>query len=163
MVDTEFLQSHALFGGISHADLQTIIPLLKPETFAKDEFIVTEGEHGDRVYFICEGTVEVLKRTIASTGSTSTALAVLRRGDSFGEMELIDVQRRSASVKALEDVAALTLSNEDLHKIYQQNAEVFTLIIMNMAREISRRLRNMDALVASSLYAAIWDREGASA
>jgi CRP-like cAMP-binding protein len=62
-------------------------------------------------------------------------------GDCFGEMALIDMSPRSASVIALEDCSALRLTNADLHRVYQADLEQFALIQMNIARELSRRLR----------------------
>jgi CRP/FNR family cyclic AMP-dependent transcriptional regulator len=152
MVGIEFLQSHALFGGVSDEGMEVIRPLLKEERFGKGDLIVKEGDSGDRLYFICEGSVEVLKDVSSATGDAHRQLAVLVAGDTFGEMELIDIQLRSASVKALEDVSALTLSNRDMHRIYKSNLEVFTMVVMNMAREISRRLRIADAHAGSLLY-----------
>ena len=150
MVSPEYLQSHALFGGVRSDDLAAIIPLLKEEEFAAGAYVVHEGDEGNRMYFIQKGSVEVVK-TVEDTGS-ERRLAVLSEGDTFGEMELIDVQNRCASVKALEQLTVLTLGNDDMYKIFQQNQEVFIIILMNIAREISRRLRKMDALIASSLF-----------
>ena len=103
------------------------------------------------MYFIRRGSVEVLKN--AGDANRKRRLAVLNEGDTFGEMELIDVQNRSASVRALEELTVLTLGNEDMYEIFEHNRDAFIIILMNIAREISRRLRKMDALVASSLYA----------
>ena len=72
-------------------------------------------------------------------------------GDTFGEMELIDIQPCAATVRATEDSVVLTLSNTDFHKISKMDLKSFTLIVMNLAREISRRLRRMDALLAKSI------------
>lgn len=159
MIGTEFLRSHSLFGGISDEGIEVIKPLLKEEHFPKGEFIVKEGESGDRLYFICEGSVEILKEIKTPEGVTQGTLAVLETGDTFGEMELIDIQCRSATVRALKDVTAQSLSNKDMFTIYKSNLETFTMIILNLAREISRRLRNMDVLVGSSLYSAPEHRE----
>ncbi len=150
MVRPEYLQSHALFGGVGTDDLESIIPLLHEEKFATGAYVVREGEQGSCMYFIRQGSVEVLISTDGTPGERR--LAVLNEGDTFGEMELIDVQNRSASVRALEDLNVLTLSNNDLYEIFHHNQEVFIIILMNIAREISRRLRKMDALVASSLF-----------
>ncbi len=54
------------------------------------------------------------------------------------------MQARSASIRALEPVNALSLSNGDLLKIYQTDMPTFTLIVLNLARELSRRLRRLD-------------------
>ncbi|MFT4562785.1 MAG: CRP/FNR family cyclic AMP-dependent transcriptional regulator [Gammaproteobacteria bacterium] len=150
MIKAEDLQSHALFGGVSDESLALIIPLFKQVSFEKGATVVNEGEQGNRMFFIRQGSVEVVKNTDATPPTRQ--LAILGEGDSFGEMELIDVQPRSASVRALERLNLWTLSNEDMYEIYQRDKELFIIILMNIAREISRRLRKMDVLVASSLY-----------
>lgn len=146
MTLTDYLQSHALFGGLSDASMERIIPMFKEESFVTGAFIIREGEEGDRIYFICEGSVEILKVKTTPEGDTYRQLAVLGVGDAFGEMELIDIQKRSASVRALEFVLTVSLSNRDLYKIHKTDPDAFTIIIMNMAREISRRLRRMDEM-----------------
>lgn len=154
MVEGSFLQSHALFGGVNDEAINEILPLLEEEVFLAGANIVTEGETGDRLYLICQGSVEVIKIANNPEGKTERRLAVFEVGDTFGEMELIDIQPRSATVRALEDVTAVSLSNEKLFEIYNNNLETFAMIIMNIAREISRRLRAMDTLVSTSLYSA---------
>jgi CRP-like cAMP-binding protein len=152
VVDLESLRKHSLFGGISRKALESIAPLLQERTFVQGNFIVHEGDHGGTLHFIVEGSVEILKRVPGGTVHDQRQLAVLKTGATFGEMELIDIQCCAASVRALEDVKVLTLTNSDMYQIYEDSLETFALIIMNMAREISRRLRRMDALMASSLY-----------
>jgi CRP/FNR family cyclic AMP-dependent transcriptional regulator len=154
MVGKEFLQSHALFGGITDDDIKMISGLFKEEQFVEGDYIIKEGEDGDRLYFICKGSVEVLKQVQQAEGAIQERLTVFGTGDTFGEMELIDIQRRSASVRAIEDVSALSLSNRDMYSIYKSSPTAYTMIIMNIAREISRRLRKMDAVVANSLFSA---------
>ena len=104
----------------------------------------------DRLYFICEGAVSIVKRA-QTPDSGSETIARLGKGDAFGEMELIDIQPCVATVLALEDVTALTLSNRALYRIYKENLKTYAMIVLNMAREISRRLRKMDAVVATTL------------
>jgi CRP-like cAMP-binding protein len=152
MVNVEFLQSHALFGGIGDVDIKAIQKHLQEERFSQGEFLAKEGEAGDRLYFICKGSVEVLKKVHNSPGFEQVTLAVFGKGDTIGEMELIDIQARSASVRALEDVLALSLSNQAMYEIYKEHLDVFAMLVLNIAREISRRLRRMDALVDSSLF-----------
>ena len=65
---------------------------------AAGEYVVRAGEEGGRMYFVRHKSVKVLKETDGSTGERR--LAILRKGDTFGEMELIEVPNRSASVKA---------------------------------------------------------------
>ena len=154
MVPREFLRSHALFGGLTDEQLEFVVPLLEEVSFEEGEFVLREGEPGSRLFFICEGRVEVVKQVSAANGGGLRRLAVLRTGDTFGEMELIDIQPRSASVRALEPVGALALSNRDMYRLSKVDLMTFTMITMNIAREISRRLRRMDAFVVDSLFAA---------
>jgi CRP-like cAMP-binding protein len=146
------LEKHALFGGLQPAELDLLRSLMKEERFPAGQDIVKEGDLGDRLYFIRAGSVEVIKACPDKPG-TSAQLAVLHAGDTFGEMELIDIQRRSATVRALEDVDALSLSNRDLYRVSQENMQTFSMLVMNIAREISRRLRRINALMASALFA----------
>jgi CRP/FNR family transcriptional regulator, cyclic AMP receptor protein len=156
MISTIFLKSHALFGGLTDVELDKIMGFMQEKTFSTAEIIITEGESGGTLYFITQGSVEILKRVICSeTGNQQSyyeQIAVLKEGDTFGEMELIDIQPRAATVKALEPTATLTLSSLDLYKIQKWNMQTYTMIILNLAREISRRLRKMDELVASTLF-----------
>ncbi|MDR0374372.1 MAG: cyclic nucleotide-binding domain-containing protein [Treponema sp.] len=105
--------------------------------FQAGEVIMSEGVYNDRVYFILEGTVEARKNKVA--------LAELRQGDALGEMELIEIVPIVAMIRALDKAAALSLSNRKLHEIYKNDISTFAMAIMNLARELSRRLRNMDA------------------
>ena len=141
-----FLQAQPLFGGVDDRAMAAIIPLLREVNFAAGEVIVNEGDDGDAMFVICHGSVEVLKSCPTAANVLGTRIAVLGVGDVFGEMELIDLQPRSATVRALEPVEALALSNGDLFQIYEFDMPTFALIVLNLARELSRRLRRIDDL-----------------
>ena len=146
MVDLTALHNHSLFGGITEDQIARIKDFFILEEYGEGDFIEREGETGDRIYFIIEGQVEVLKK-ITETGKLSR-IFMFSEGDVFGEMELIDVQPCAASVRALRPTTALTLSNKGLHQISQYDLKVFSLMIMNLARDISRRLRKADDIIA---------------
>jgi CRP/FNR family transcriptional regulator, cyclic AMP receptor protein len=146
MVDLKSLHSHSLFGGITEDQISGIKEFFVLEEFAENEFIEREGETGDRIYFIIEGQVEILKK-ITKSGNLSR-IFVFSEGDIFGEMELIDVQPCAASVRALKPTKVLTLSNKGFYSISKYDLKVFSLMIMNLARDISRRLRKADEIIA---------------
>ncbi|WP_300337429.1 cyclic nucleotide-binding domain-containing protein [Accumulibacter sp.] len=156
MTTSQFLQDQPLFGGVDDQAIAAIMPLLREVNFAAGEPIVREGEDGDSLFVICSGSVEVLKASAAEDGVFEECIAVLKVGDVFGEMELLDTQSRSATVRALEPVSALALSNGDLFRIYESDLPTFTLIVLNLARELSRRLRSIDLMAVH--YMAIEDR-----
>ncbi len=65
-------------------------------------------------------------------------------GDCFGEMALLDMNPRSASAFAVADSTAIELSTAHLLSLYTRDLEQFTIMQMNLARELSRRLRLAD-------------------
>jgi CRP/FNR family transcriptional regulator, cyclic AMP receptor protein len=152
IISLKFLRTHSLFGGLSDSELKSVRSLRKRRCFAKGDTIIREGEPGDRLYFIHQGSVEVVKKITRKYGSGSKKLAVLAEGDTFGEMELIDIQPRAATVRAIANTETFMLSNADLYRISKLNIKTFTIIIMNLAREISRRLRKSDESIVNHLF-----------
>jgi CRP-like cAMP-binding protein len=59
-------------------------------------------------------------------------------------MEVLDVMPSVATIKAITPTQVMSISNHNLRQIYRNDIKVFALIIMNLARDISRRLRNTD-------------------
>ena len=146
MQTAKFLQQRPLFGAVDDRAMPATMPLMREFNFAAGEVIVQEGEDGDSLFVICSGSVEVLKAGPTTNDLLCKRIAILKVGDVFGEMELIDMQSRSASVRALEAVSVLALSNGDLFQIYESALPTFALIVLNLAREVSRRLRSIDDL-----------------
>jgi CRP-like cAMP-binding protein len=142
MVQPETLRKYSLFGGLLEEQIESIIPLLEKENFGPDEIIITEGKPNDKIYFLIEGQVMVSKRDIT--------LSRFGEGEAFGEMEVLDVMPAAASIKALSQVTVMSMSNKALREIYKIDVKIFSLIIMNLARDLCRRLRRMDEKLASS-------------
>jgi len=150
VVAIQHLQGYALFGGVSDEQMIRLARLLRQEHFAEGAFLFNQGDPADRLFFIQQGQVEILSRL---SDDTQVRLSLRQEGDSIGEMAMIDLQPRSASVRALEPVTVLSIKYLDLSALYGEDPPLFTLILMNLARELSRRLRDMDEVVASSLFA----------
>ena len=142
-VTNEFLSHHSMFGGLTDEQLDITRTFLHTETFTSGESVLVQGEANNRVYFIIKGSVVVRKKALFERELTTLSV-----GDSFGEMELIDIQNCAASIVCLSDVVTVTLSHYDLHRLYTAHPEIFTMIIMNLARDISRRLRATNDLLA---------------
>ena len=140
MIEPSQLAQYALFGGLTDEQLVVVLPHLRQESFSAGDWVIREGENGDRLYFISGGRVRVLQQC-----PHLVELAELSVGDAFGEMELIDTQPRSASVQALSDLDTYSLSHHELHALNHEYPAVFTMIVLNLARELSRRLRAANA------------------
>lgn len=138
MITVPDLQKYSLFGGLMAEQIERVIPLLTIESYQKDAHIITEGERNDRIRFIIDGRVLVIRN--------GTTLVELGEGETFGEMEILDVMPAVATVKALVPTRVAAISNRALRDIYKSDVSTFSMIIMNLARDLSRRLRHMDEL-----------------
>jgi len=145
-VNLRYLQEHSLFGGVTREKIQAVIPLLEEVTFPAGTFILRQGDFEDRIYFLVEGSVEVLKHESTEPGREKR-IALIPEGETFGEMEFIEPESCAATIRSLEPIRALTLSNSALYKIFQMDPETFTLIILNLARLIVRRMRKLQHII----------------
>ncbi|MCL2720458.1 MAG: cyclic nucleotide-binding domain-containing protein [Treponema sp.] len=141
MLKAASLQKYSLFGGLLEEQIENIIPLMVQEEYAPNEMIITEGKSNDKVFFILNGQVVITKKDVELTRFSE--------GDAFGEMEVLDVMPAVASIKAISPVTLMSISNKALRVIYNLDVKTFSLIIMNLARDLSRRLRKMDEKLTS--------------
>ncbi len=138
MIDNAALQRYSLFGGLLPEQIEAIRSLLVQESYAAGDLIMREGEPNDKIRFILEGRVEVTKESLL--------LIELGEGDTFGEMEILDVMPSAATVRAIVPVVAAVISNRAIRQLYKLDTKAFALMMMNLARDLSRRLRRMDEL-----------------
>jgi CRP-like cAMP-binding protein len=136
MIEPATLQKYSLFGGLLEEQIKQILHLLEQETYKPEEAVIVEGAPNDKIRFIIEGRVEVIKNNIL--------LYEMGEGETFGEMEVLDVMPSAATIKTLSPTTVLSISNKGLRGIYKIDVHSFSLIIMNLARDLSRRLRRMD-------------------
>ena len=142
----DLLQQMPLFGGLSASTLELLAGDAQPVDVPAGGYFFRQGEAGEHLFVLESGRVVVQRHTPRGP----LPLRELGPGDCFGEMALIDFAPRSASVQALEPSRAFALSTARLHRLYEQDLEQFALIQMNLARELSRRLRaTMDRLAGA--------------
>ena len=122
--------------------IEDLLPFMNEERFEPGQMIITEGKPNDKLFFIMEGQVAVSKK--------EAVLTRFSEGDVVGEMEVLDVMPAAASIKALSPVVTMTISNKALRDIYKKDIKTFTLVLMNLARDLVRRLRRMDEKFTSS-------------
>ena len=138
----ELLQAMPIFGGVSQQALSFLLTRCPEIEIAQNAYFFKEGEQADSLFILERGTALVLK-------GRDIKLRYLVRGDCFGEMSLIDLNPRSASVRAIEPCIALELSRQSLFALYEYDLEQFVIIQMNLSREVSRRLRALDERLMS--------------
>ena len=136
-----FIHRLPVMAGLDEAALQFLGGLAGEENYAAGGVIVREGERGDRAYFVCTGRVRVVKE---GAGEPAVQLAEFGPGDYFGEMSLVESVVRSASVIATEPTRVFTLKGMDFYKLYRQRPEQYGIVVLNIARDLARRLRRLD-------------------
>ena len=141
----ERLREIGLFGALSDDVLRTLSTQLKRVRVGPGTAVFTEGDSVREMFVVLDGEVEVMKN---SRRGRPQRVAVLGPNDSLGEMSIIDVQPRSATVRAVAPTLLLRISTEDLDTLYRHDLKAYALITLNIARELSRRLRVTDGILA---------------
>ena len=148
-----------LFGGLSRKTLEILAESLPTSRVEVGEMVVEEGDLSTQMFVVVAGELEVFKK---SESGGDVRVALLGPNDWFGEMSIIDVQPRSASVRALAPTLVLSVTADHVESLlYRRDIKDYSLFIMNIARELSRRLRVADGILAQ-FYTALSRRYGST-
>ena len=114
--------------------------------FARAEVIVSEGDSGHSFFILIEGDVDVIKNFHLPHAVT---LAQLHAGTFFGEMCVVDPVPRAATVRSSTKVIAIEIKAATLHHLFQKMPDQYAIVILNLARDLARRLRSIDEAFAA--------------
>lgn len=147
-VTADMLRDNRLFRGLSDEMLAHLAAVLPAETAAPGEVLITEGEMAGDMFLVLAGEVEVLHH-----GGTDhdVTVALLGTGDWAGEMAILGDERRSATVRAVSPTLVLRMTTADVRThLRDRDVGQYACLIENIARELSRRLRVADSLIAGA-------------
>jgi CRP-like cAMP-binding protein len=133
----DLLRNVAIFSGLSETTMQLILQRSWEAEYSSGSYYFHEGDQGDRIYLLRKGTAIVERQW----NGRPIVLARIKQGDCFGEMSLIDCQRRFASVKAESDCCVIEIPFAVLTQLCESDMQQYTILMMNLGREVSRRLR----------------------
>jgi CRP-like cAMP-binding protein len=128
--------------------MDVLISISKELRVKKDDFIFKEGATGDAFYLIVSGSVRI--STIVP-GVGEEALTILREGEYFGEMALIDDAPRSASAIANDDTILLLIAKDNFRKLLAQETGIAYKLLWVFTKTLSARLRKTDEQLKSIL------------
>jgi CRP-like cAMP-binding protein len=134
------LQQMPIFGAIDDDALRFLLDPVPSITVPKGDYFFRENDPADCMYVLESGRVAVFKEW----AGREMLLRHFGEGDCFGEMALLDLFPRSASVRAIEACRAIALTPDHLYRLFEHDARQFAVIQMNIGREMSRRLRDAD-------------------
>ncbi len=143
-----FLLATPFFGGLSDASLDLLVSMLVERRFDVGASVVAEGEPGQpgrSMFIVHSGELVVSK--LANSGHV-IRMAGLEPGDFFGEMTLIEMQNRSATVVAESPTVLYELTARELYTCYKADIYAYVMVMQNINRELCRRLRRADNRIA---------------
>ena len=140
------LKKFPLLKNLNDSDLGALNEYVNEETFNEGDDIIKEGEIGDTLYLLIDGKVDVIKTTIykdeficATLDSTKHCI--------FGEMALLDEDKRSATVKAKTDCKTVSINKDNFEKFIDSypkaGIELLKLMSINLIRNIRTENNNL--------------------
>ena len=142
--NVERLREVGLFGGLSDASLVELAGAHDLVDAPPGDAVFHEGDAGREMFIVLDGEIE-LYRTVRGA---ERRIALVAQNDWFGEMSLLDYQPRPTSARVLRQARLLRVTGRDLDHLYRRDMKGYALLLLNIAREMSRRLRAIDALTA---------------
>ena len=132
----EFMRTHPLFSSLNEMEIEEVLQeeLSEEKEFPQGALIVDEGEVKDTIFLIGSGSVQVV---LPEKGGNETSLSILRKGEIFGEMAVLDKRPRSATVKANEKCILLEVRGQEFLKILGDHPDLEFKILL----KLSERLR----------------------
>ena len=142
----ESLGEIGIFGGLDSESLSILSTELELRTVDPGQVVVNEGDTDAEMFVVIYGELEVMKK---AADGRMVRVALFGPGDWLGDMSGLDVQPRSATVRSLAQTHMLVMSSHDVrHHLYERDAKAYAIFVMNVARELSRRLRVANGLLS---------------
>lgn len=137
----EMLMESDLFNKFPPAEIQSAARYFSVSKIKKGDVIFKEGDAGIFMCIVNSGNVSVLK---ANLEEEVVEIATLRKGRAFGEMAVLDGERRSATCVAATDCTLLTLTKDSLDRMLTEVPRTAAKVIRAVAVSLSKRLRMAD-------------------
>ncbi len=152
-----FLKQSDIFFQFSPTQLELVANLCREIVFQEGETIFRENSEGKELYVIAQGEVEILINPALIGAPTSgeledTRIATLRRGQSFGEVALVDEGLRSATACASQkDTRLLVIPRDKLIMLCETYPQLGYRLMNNLAADLAMKIRNTDLRIREKL------------
>lgn len=126
---------------LSEKEAAALGALMTARSLADGEFLVSEGTFDDSLHVLIEGKLEAVKD--AGPGEPAS-LAILRDGDLAGELSCIDGEKHTVGLRALCDCRLLSLKQQELESVRDDNARLAYKVMRAVARSAHRIVHRMN-------------------
>jgi len=163
----DILKNLPLFSELAFPALKELAFVSQEKVFHKSELIFEEGNPGNAMMIIISGEVRITQHATAAASAPAAAtgnptdkpeetLSVLKKGDCFGEMALLENLPRSATVIAHTDAVVLEITRERFMRFIEKDSLSGVRILLALARSLSARLREADIKIKAFVDLARW-------
>jgi CRP/FNR family transcriptional regulator, cyclic AMP receptor protein len=148
-----FLKQSDIFYQFTPTQLELVANLCQEVVFNAGDLIFQENSSSKELYVIAQGEVDILiNRSSGDVDKKETAVARLRRGQSFGEVALVDEGLRSASARAIQkDTRLLIIQREKLIILCETYPQLGYRLMYNLAADLAMKIRNTDLRIREQL------------
>ena len=138
-----FLAAVPMFDTLSGRQLKKIASLIHIRRFEKEEIVFRQGDPGVGMYIVMSGEIIVYNE---HRDLTCSKIAVLRHGDFFGDIALLNDSPRSATVVSSQESVLLGLFRPDIIGLMDSEPKLGVRFIYRLSQIVSERLRLSTAL-----------------
>jgi len=156
-----FLKQSDIFYQFTPTQLELVANLCQEVVFDAGDLIFQENSSSKELYVITQGEVDILiNRGTGNEKKKEAAVARLRRGQSFGEVALVDEGLRSASARASQkDTHLLIIQREKLIILCETYPQLGYRLMYNLAADLAMKIRNTDLRIREQLLYKPADRK----
>lgn len=139
-IDIDLLKGIPYFAGLSESDLEAVGQHMFEQSFQRGDMILLEDDPSEVIYFVVSGAVKSFKTSIEGKEQT---LCLLRTGESFNDVPILDGGPNVASAMAMTPVLLYGMTKTDIEELLQENPAV----AMNVIRVLSKKVRHFVSMV----------------
>jgi CRP/FNR family cyclic AMP-dependent transcriptional regulator len=145
MPDRDLLATVELFSGLEPAQIDLIADASSTRVVSRGDVLFTEGDEPAELFVVVSGRIAIANKSVDGRESV---LALMERGDLFGEMPLFDQLLRSAEARALEPSEVIAIPYSPLKVLYETQPKMLWKVVELLAA----RIRNTDEALADSVF-----------
>jgi CRP/FNR family cyclic AMP-dependent transcriptional regulator len=141
-----------IFAGLLDEELLKVAELCKALRVPTGKAVFEEGDGGDELYIIHEGSVRVMINSRRPNGDFApSTINMLYQGQCFGEMILLNSAMRSATVVAAEPTTLIVIREPDFRRLCESDPRIGYVVIRNLAQDLAYKLRSSNLLLRGNI------------
>jgi CRP/FNR family cyclic AMP-dependent transcriptional regulator len=138
-----------IFNGLCDEELEVLAASSVTRQYPKNTVIINEGDHADSLYLIDQGRVKVY---CSDKNGKEFIMNTLEPGDYFGELALLDDDRRSASVRTMEKCTFRIIYKEDFQRVISDHPNIAKVLMRNLTRSVRKLTDKVKSLALQDVY-----------